>query len=89
MSQSCEKFKVLGFLLAVAIVSATGAGATERLSNSDIVRNFNIIAFGNEYTQHRYERIRKWRNPIVARIDGSPPAYFEDLVNQAGKMTTF
>ena len=73
MSQSCEKFKVLGFLLAVAIVSATGAGATERLSNSDIVRNFNIIAFGNEYTQHHYERIRKWRNPIVARIDGSPP----------------
>jgi len=91
MSQSGGTFKVIGFLLGVAMVSATGAGATERLSNTDIVRNFNIIAFGNEYTQHRYERVRKWRKPIVARIDGSPPAYFEDFVNQhlreLGKIT--
>ncbi len=70
--------------LAAAGASPAGAGAEtgERLSNAEIVRNFNIIAFGNEYTGHRYERLRKWRNPIIARIDGNPPAYFEDFVRR-------
>ncbi|NQV85309.1 MAG: DUF2927 domain-containing protein [Rhodospirillales bacterium] len=68
--------------MATAILFPLGARADERLSNSEIVRNFNIIAFGNEYTQHRYARIRKWRKPVVARIDGNPPAYFEDFVRQ-------
>ena len=82
MGPSANKFRVLGFLLVVAVLSATGAGAAERLSNADIVRNFNIIAFGNEFTQQRYGRLRKWRKPIIARIDGNPPAFFEDFVNQ-------
>lgn len=54
----------------------------KQLSNAEIVRNFNIIAFGNEYTQQRFKHLRKWRKPIIARIDGKPPAYFEDFVRQ-------
>lgn len=71
-------------VLAVAVVAAGAAVAAggERLSNAQIVRNFNIIAFGNEYTLKRYERVRKWRAPIVARLDGDAPAYFEDSVRQ-------
>ncbi|MBT3305739.1 MAG: DUF2927 domain-containing protein [Alphaproteobacteria bacterium] len=72
----------LAALLVTAMLIPVTSSAGERLSNSEIVRNFNIIAFGNEYTQHRYERIRKWRKPVVARIDGNPPAYFEDFVRQ-------
>ncbi len=82
MNQSARKLQVLSLLLVVAILSAARAGAAERLSNADIIRNADIIAFGNEYTQRRYERVRKWRKPVVARIDGSPPAFFEDFVNQ-------
>ena len=72
----------LAVVLATAVLFPIRAGAGERLSNAEIVRNFNIIAFGNEYTQQRFERIRKWRKPVIARIDGNPPAYFEDFVRQ-------
>ena len=51
-------------------------------SNKTIIEHFNIIAFGNEYTGRRYDAVRKWRAPIVARIDGPAPDYFEDFVNQ-------
>ena len=84
MGLSGGKLQAWGFALVVAALSAAGASAdaAERLSNADIVRNFNIIAFGNEYTHQRFERLRKWRKPIVARIDGNTPAYLEDYVNQ-------
>ncbi len=51
-------------------------------SNKTIIEHFNIIAFGNEYTGRRYDAVRKWRAPIVARIDGPAPDYFEDYVVQ-------
>ncbi|MBC8338263.1 MAG: DUF2927 domain-containing protein [Alphaproteobacteria bacterium] len=73
---------VLAVCLAAALLVPAHTRAAERLSNAQIVRNFNIIAFGNEYTRQRFERVRKWKRPITARIDGSPPAYFEDFVRQ-------
>jgi hypothetical protein len=51
-------------------------------SNKTIVEHFSIIAFGNEYTGTRFAAVRKWKAPIVARIDGDPPPYFEDYVSQ-------
>ncbi len=51
-------------------------------SNRTIIEHFNIIAFGNEYTGARYANVRKWAAPIVARIDGPAPDYFEDFVEQ-------
>ncbi|MDA0306478.1 MAG: DUF2927 domain-containing protein [Proteobacteria bacterium] len=75
-----RKFCWVALLAAVILLPGSDAGAEERLSNAQIVRNFNIVAFGNEYTLKRYEFVRKWRKPIIARIDGNPPAYFEDFV---------
>ncbi|MBI1986173.1 MAG: DUF2927 domain-containing protein [Rhodospirillales bacterium] len=51
-------------------------------SNKTIIEHFDIIAFGNEYTGRRYDAVRKWRAPIIARIDGPVPDYFEAFVNQ-------
>ena len=76
-----HRLAVLAWVLAVAL-SAAPAAAEKALTNAEIVRNFNIVAFGNEYTLQRFENVRKWRRPIVARIDGSPPAYFEEMVAQ-------
>ena len=43
-------------------------------SNRTILENFNIIAFGNEYTGRRYETVRKWREPIRVGIEGNDRA---------------
>ncbi len=51
-------------------------------SNRSIIENFNIIAFGNEYTGRRYEAVRKWRQPIRVGIEGKVPEYFETFVLQ-------
>ena len=80
-----DRYRRLGAVLAMAAVLAAGTvdrANAEPPSNRTIVEHFNIIAFGNEYTQQRFERIRKLRKPVIARIDGNPPAYFEDFVRQ-------
>lgn len=73
---------VLKAVLAAAVTLAPGAAGAQSASNQTILEHFNIIAFGNEYTGRRYDHVRKWRAPIAARIDGDPPAYFEDFVRQ-------
>jgi len=74
------------FRIFTGIVTASclayGAEA-EELTNAKIMRNFNIIAFGNEYTQRRYDNVRKWSGPIRIGIQGTKhPAYFEAYVKQ-------
>lgn len=56
--------------------------AQERLTNEKILRNFNIVAFGNEYTLKRYQNVRKWAKPIRIGIQGKYPPYFEQFVNE-------
>lgn len=56
------------------------AWAETPLSNSQIARNFNIIAFGNEYTGKRYQNVRKWRRPLRLGIKGDSPSWFDDMV---------
>lgn len=46
------------------------------------VRNFDIFAFGNEYTGRRYNNVRKWRQPIRVGIEGKYPKYFGTFVLQ-------
>jgi len=59
-----------------------GVHAAE-LTNEKILQDFNIIAFGNEYTLKRYDNVRKWRGPIRIGIQGEKyPAYFEAFVKQ-------
>ncbi len=50
------------------------------LTNDQIITNFNIVAFGNEYTKQQYEHVRKWEKPIYVGILGTPPDSFDDLV---------
>ena len=67
----------------VVVVACFAFGArAEKLTNAKIMRNFNIIAFGNEYTQKRYKHVRKWVNPIRLGINGKYPAHFEAFVRQ-------
>jgi len=62
-------------------LAATGqAAAGEHVGNDVIMRNFNIVAFGNEYTHKRYDHVRKWDSPIRIAIIGDPPPYFETFV---------
>ncbi|MDA1090834.1 MAG: DUF2927 domain-containing protein [Proteobacteria bacterium] len=70
-------------LLTVAAVAPAGAEPSEEtVTNQDIVRNFDTIAFGNEYTGRRYDNVRKWRQPIRVGIEGRYPKYFETFVLQ-------
>jgi len=79
----------VGFIIAAflcLVVGVTTGGATvhaEELSNAKILRNFNIVAFGNEYTGRRYKFVRKWKQPIRVGIQGKDyPPYFEANVRQ-------
>ncbi len=71
------------FSLVTTLAVPAGAATDEPLTNAKIMRNFNIIAFGNEYTQRRYKNVRKWAGPIRVGIQGKKiPSYFEAYVRQ-------
>ena len=79
----------VGFIIAVSLCLAIGlmtggvSARAEELSNAKILRNFNIVAFGNEYTGRRYKFVRKWKEPIRVGIQGKDfPPYFEAFVRQ-------
>ena len=57
-------------------------GFASGLSDKEIVRNFDLIAFGNEYTKQRFSRVRKWQQPIRLGIQGKYPNFFEENVRQ-------
>lgn len=60
---------------------ATIAHAQTPLTNDQIIKNFNAIAFGNEYTKKQYQTVRKWKDPIYAGIIGNPPDTFDDMIS--------
>ncbi len=72
---------VLSVMTVLATAAAEGAGP-EAPGNDTIIRNFNTVAFGNEYTGKRYAHVRKWRVPIRVGIEGDVPKYFEVFVLQ-------
>lgn len=76
-----QKILPLVSLLLIAAWAPT-AVAQEPLTNEKILRNFNIVAFGNEYTHRRYKIVRKWAKPIRIGIQGKYPPYFEKFVNE-------
>ncbi len=71
----------LAALALTASLTGTALGAepivNESLTNEKILRNFDIIAFGNEYTGKRYDAVRKWKKPIRVGILGKHPGYFD------------
>jgi len=76
--------KIAGKVVATVIAACCASGvAAEELTNAKIIRDFNIIAFGNEYTLKRYDNVRKWSGPIRVGIQGKKyPAYFEAYIKQ-------
>ena len=75
----------LGIFAASLLLAATNVDAqdSKRLADVDtLVRYFDIIAFGNEFTGKRFARIRKWVAPIRIGLQGKYPAYFETFVLQ-------
>jgi hypothetical protein len=96
-SRTGPKAAVLAAALAAFLETAGGAAQTIRepvdpgigaLSNAQIVRNFGVVAFGNEYVAQQKTTIRKWVVPIkVALITGGPewnkmPADYPDYVDE-------
>ena len=59
------------------------SGFSNGLSDQQILRNFDRIAFGNEYTGEKFSRVRKWAEPIRLGIQGKyHPNHFETNVRQ-------
>jgi len=76
-----RKFRSFCLTILVGSIAATDPTAAEELVGNDVImRNFNIVAFGNEYTLKRYDHVRKWNGPIRIGIIGNPPPYFEQFV---------
>ena len=69
-------------LIVICAAILVPRGAAWALSNDDIIRNFSIVAFGNEYLADDFTRLRKWAAPVRIGIQGEYPAYFEDFVVQ-------
>lgn len=53
-----------------------------------IVRNFELIAFGNEYTGEQFTHVRKWKEPVRLGIQGKYPPHFEKQVVSFAKDLT-
>lgn len=69
-------------LIAVLIMSFSAAKAEELFTNADLLRNFDTIAFGNEYTGQRFDIVRKWSKPMRMGIQGQNyPAYLETFID--------
>lgn len=74
---------LLAVTAAAMLLAGGGPGRADTLTNDKILRNFDIVAFGNEYTGKRYKAVRKWVAPIRIGIQGKNyPPYFEAYVNQ-------
>lgn len=75
---------ILTFLFVLTLAKA--AGAAEPFSNADLLRAFDIVAFGGEYSGKRYDVVRKWGGPVRIGIDGAGhPAYLETYIDDVAK----
>lgn len=73
----------------VFVLSVGAARAEEAFSNADLLRNFDTIAFGNEYTGKKYDIVRKWAKPMRMGIQGKDyPAYLETFIDDVARDLT-
>ena len=74
------------FYVLVFVFLVGAARAEENFSNADLLRNFDAIAFGNEYTGKRYDIVRKWAKPMRMGIQGKDyPAYLETFIDDVAR----
>jgi len=65
------------------------AKAQESFSNADLLRAFDIVAFGGEYSGKRYDVVRKWAGPVRIGIQGKDhPAYLETFIEDVAQDLT-
>lgn len=65
------------------------AKAQESFSNADLLRAFDIVAFGGEYSGRRYDVVRKWAGPVRIGIQGAGhPAYLETFIEDVAQDLT-
>lgn len=77
--------RILIMIVAV-FATLTAARAEEQFSNADLLRNFDSIAFGNEYTGQRFDIVRKWSKPMRMGIQGKDhPAYLETFIDDVAQ----
>lgn len=63
--------------------------ADEPFTNTDLLRNFDTIAFGNEYTGKRYDTVRKWAQPVRMGLQGKDyPPYLETYIEDVARDLT-
>ena len=96
-----NKFHIVALAIALAVTAGAADGQSTRPptaavatpSNAQIVRNFDLIAFGNEYREEKHTTVRKWTTPIRIAIltEGYPnwtkmsadyPDYLEEDVER-------
>ncbi len=73
--------RIAGLIAACALLASLHAPAAA-LSNDEIIQNFSIVAFGNEYLADNFTHLRKLAAPVRIWIQGDYPDYFEDFVVQ-------
>ena len=85
-----KSVRTVGFLLPLyaCVQTQTPAPQTQLptvkppVSNDLIIRNFDIVGFGNKYTQRRHTRVRKWKTPIRVGLQSfSNSPYLQKTIN--------
>lgn len=63
--------------------------ADEPFTTADLLRNFDTIAFGNEYSGKRYDTVRKWAQPVRMGLQGKDyPSYLETYIEDVARDLT-
>ncbi|MDA0657167.1 MAG: DUF2927 domain-containing protein [Proteobacteria bacterium] len=57
-------------------------GKEKVITHADILKNFEIIAFGSEYSGRKYQYVRKWTKPIYVGLQGKTTPEFEQIFSQ-------
>lgn len=92
-SHQCKNARRFAMRIFTAIVFSIimlgAAKADEPFTNADLLRSFDAIGFGNEYTGRRYDVVRKWIQPLNIGIQGNKhPAYLETYIEEIAKDLT-
>lgn len=73
-------------ILIAFLIALPARAQEESYSNADLLRAFDIVAFGGEYSGKRYDVVRKWAGPVRIGIDGKDhPAYLETFVDDVAQ----
>ena len=79
--------RIFAFLLIIlSIIQVAPLRADDPVSNAELLKSFDLIAFGNEYTGKRYDIVRKWAKPVLMGIEGENyPPYLETFIEDVAR----